>query len=367
MRKRLHSTPVQVEPFEKGDVVLLPYDPRLPEVAEVVQQLIAPITGDSRVTHFGSTSVPGLTGKNIVDIEIEYRPGGAQQLRDGLEQLGFVFADDAGWPQDGWYLYRGAITHDGQRFRLHLHVIPRGGEPVRQHRHFRGLLRSSSGLCEEYVALKHEILASGVREPRAFSAAKSGWMASVLERHPVPPPDFAWFCDTLELDPGTDLAGVVEAVRALPYGRTADRTGQAVAVECRGTCSTKHALLRAVIAERWPETAPRIVHRVYRLMPADARARFGDAVAGTVPADGLVDVHRYLVLTIDGRDVPVDATFPGGPAWDGRSPMPLACGPGDDYPAGVDADADKRALEDANCDPAVREPFIAALSSPPAA
>ena len=41
--------------------------------------------------------------------------------------------------------------------------------------------------------------------------------------------------------------------------------------------------------------------------------------------------------------------------------MPLACGEGVDHPAGADPDAEKRRLEAEHCDPAVREPFIAAL------
>jgi hypothetical protein len=43
--------------------------------------------------------------------------------------------------------------------------------------------------------------------------------------------------------------------------------------------------------------------------------------------------------------------------------MPLACGPGTDHVVSASADADKRALEEAWCDPVVREPFIAALST----
>jgi hypothetical protein len=60
--------------------------------------------------------------------------------------------------------------------------------------------------------------------------------------------------------------------------------------------------------------------------------------------------------------VAIDATFPGE-AWDGRSSLPLTCGPGRDYPAGEDPDAEKTALEEQHCDPALREPFIAALTS----
>ena len=161
---------------------------------------------------------------------------------------------------------------------------------------------------------------------------------------------------------GRSLVDLVEAVRALPYGRPNDRTVEGMLRERRGTCSTKHLLLARMIAERFPETEPLIVHRVYTLDRAGARELFGLTVAETVPENGLVDVHRYIAIVLEGRRVEIDATFPG-PAWDGRSSLPLACGPGRDYPAGEDPDAEKRVLEEQHCDPAVREPFIAALAS----
>lgn len=167
----------------------------------------------------------------------------------------------------------------------------------------------------------------------------------------------------LLLSEADGLVDLVEAVRRLPYGRPSDRTVEGMLREGRGTCSTKHLFLARMLAERFPETDPLIVHRVYTLDRARARELFGAAVAETVPADGLVDVHRYITIAVQGgRRVEIDATFPG-PAWDGRSPLPLACGPGQDHPSGEEPDAEKRALEEQHCDPAVREPFIAALTA----
>jgi orotate phosphoribosyltransferase len=158
------------------------------------------------------------------------------------------------------------------------------------------------------------------------------------------------------------LVELIEAVRALPYGRPSDRTVEGMLRERRGTCSAKHLFLAQRLAERFPETDPLIVHRVYRLDRANARQHHGDQVALTVPENGgVVDVHRYLTILLDGQRVTIDATFLG-PAWDGRSALPLACGTGDDYPAGENPDADKRTLEAEHCDPAIRERFIAALT-----
>lgn len=173
---------------------------------------------------------------------------------------------------------------------------------------------------------------------------------------------FNRFLERTGLSAVADLEQVVAAVQAIPYGRPSDRTAAGVLADGVGTCSTKHALLSELIGERWPDLNPRLVHRVYRAERATVGKRFGEAAAATVPDGGLVDVHRYLIITRGGRDVVIDVTFPSDPPWDGRSDMPLACGPGQDHPAGSDPAADKSALEAANCDPRVREPFIAALS-----
>jgi hypothetical protein len=183
-----------------------------------------------------------------------------------------------------------------------------------------------------------------------------------LPTRPPGSPSPTTACIDALLSADASLLDLVEAVRALPYGRPSDRTVEGMLREQRGTCSTKHLFLARVLAERFPETEPLIVHRVYMLDRARAHELFGAAVAKVIPEDGLVDVHRYITARLEGRRVEIDATFPGT-AWDGRSALPLACGPGEDYPAGENPDAEKRALEEQHCDPAIREPFIAALAS----
>ena len=162
--------------------------------------------------------------------------------------------------------------------------------------------------------------------------------------------------------PDATLVDLVETVRAIPYGRPSDRTVEGMLREQRGTCSTKHLFLAHILADRFPDAEPVIVHRVYTLDRDRASELFGASVAASVPDDGLVDVHRYLEVTLGGQRVEIDATFPG-PPWDGLSSLPLACGQGTNHPAGDDPDAEKRWLEERHCDPAIRELFIAALSS----
>jgi hypothetical protein len=161
---------------------------------------------------------------------------------------------------------------------------------------------------------------------------------------------------------GMDLVTTALTISRIPYGRPGRLTARGVLDEWIGTCSTKHMLFAAVVSESWPELRPRLWHRPYLVTRELATSRWGGQVAGAVPATGLVDVHTFATLELDHGPVSVDVTFPL-PAWDGESAIPLACGPGLDHPAGDDVLASKAQLVARHCDPAVREPFIAALAA----
>ncbi|MGA2454400.1 MAG: nitroreductase/quinone reductase family protein [Solirubrobacteraceae bacterium] len=137
------------------------------------------------------------------------------------------------------------------------------------------------------------------------------------------------------LSADSSLSELVEGVRALRYGRPSDGTVAGMLRESRGTCSTKHSFLAQSLSERLPETDPQIVHRVYRLDRARAEELFGQTVAAVIPADGLIDVHRYLTIALNEQRITVDATF-AGQLRAGRFSQPLACDQGDDFPAGED-------------------------------
>lgn len=159
-----------------------------------------------------------------------------------------------------------------------------------------------------------------------------------------------------------DLPGAAVAISRIPYGRPRRLSATGVLDDWRGTCSTKHLLFGGVVAEAWPDLDPRLWHRPYTVTPQLARERWGSWVAAAVPAEGLVDVHTFATVTVGGRSVRVDVTFPLG-GWDGTSDVLLACGEGPDHPAGGDPLASKADLVARHCDPTVREPFIAALAT----
>ncbi|HWV37291.1 MAG TPA: hypothetical protein VN033_02325 [Vulgatibacter sp.] len=159
------------------------------------------------------------------------------------------------------------------------------------------------------------------------------------------------------------FADVVNAIASMPYGRPPCRTPEGAMEAWRGTCSTKHALLMLVSRDLFPDRRIEIVHRVWRVLPGDARRLFDEEVAATVPDGGLVDVHTYATALVDAARIPIDVTFPLERPWDGFSHMVLRCGEGENHPGGANPLATKAMLTMERCDPSVRDPFVAALTA----
>src|SRR3954468_571277 len=159
------------------------------------------------------------------------------------------------------------------------------------------------------------------------------------------------------LESTASVGDVVKVVRRMPYARPTERTATGALEEWRGTCSTKHDLLKLLIDKRWPELQPEIMHRVYRLTPSIGERIFGPTAAEVVPAGGVTDVHTYLTVLLEDRPTIVDATTTGTP-WDGRSDMTPACGEGVDIAGGPDAKATKDRLVRKHCDASTRDRVI---------
>ncbi|HEY3522756.1 MAG TPA: 5-(carboxyamino)imidazole ribonucleotide synthase [Candidatus Limnocylindrales bacterium] len=189
------STPIGPYPHQPLEVAA--WDPATVEVAARVAALVSDQLPAVVVEHVGSSAVPGLAGKNIVDLGVDARPDEIGAIRAVLRDLGFV--EDRGpraFPPTR-PLFLGAIDHDGRTHRIHLHVHPRGnrmwGREHAQKLAFRDALRADAALRDDYARRKLEIVGAGVNNAVRYSMAKTEWIRSTLERlgvasPPIEPP-----------------------------------------------------------------------------------------------------------------------------------------------------------------------------------
>jgi GrpB-like predicted nucleotidyltransferase (UPF0157 family) len=166
-------------------IIIDPYDPAWParfadEAASLHREL-----GDLalRIEHVGSTSVPGLAAKPVIDIQISVPSLEPRDLYCArLAGLGYThlplgdfdvvypfFKRPAGWPS----------TH-------HVHLCTAGSKQEHDHLAFRNCLRSYPAVAAEYVALKLRLAAAHdgltMESQERYSLAKTEFVRSVLAR-----------------------------------------------------------------------------------------------------------------------------------------------------------------------------------------
>jgi GrpB-like predicted nucleotidyltransferase (UPF0157 family) len=154
-------------------------DPATPEVARRLIALIATRWPATPAEHVGSSAVPGLAGKGIIDLLLAAQPAHIPAITQALLELGFQPQVPAAFPPSRPMLW-GAFRHGPTEYPVHVHVIPAASPEVAAMRGFRDALRADPRLRRRYAALKRVIVAGGPVDPVTFTKAKHDWIAATL-------------------------------------------------------------------------------------------------------------------------------------------------------------------------------------------
>jgi GrpB-like predicted nucleotidyltransferase (UPF0157 family) len=160
-------------------VEIVAYDPAWPgRFAELGRELRAGL-GDValRIDHIGSTSVPGLAAKPVIDVQVSvaaFEPLAA--FSQPLERLGYVYRADN--PERTKRYFR---EPPGRR-RTHLHVRRAGSFSEQWALLFRDYLRAHPDVAAEYEAVKRRLAIRFREDRRAYTDAKGPFMWEVIRR-----------------------------------------------------------------------------------------------------------------------------------------------------------------------------------------
>jgi GrpB-like predicted nucleotidyltransferase (UPF0157 family) len=158
-------------------------------VAERVIGIIRSRRPELVVEHIGSTSVPGLPGKGIVDLAAETDEAVLPEVTAAMYELGFGPQPGPDpWPPERPMLV-GSYSLDGREYRIHLHVQPAGGDYGLDLR-FRDALRADPALAAEYARIKSGIVESAARpiDGPMYQDAKGAWIVETFDRLGIPRP-----------------------------------------------------------------------------------------------------------------------------------------------------------------------------------
>jgi GrpB-like predicted nucleotidyltransferase (UPF0157 family) len=164
--------------LESGTVRVAPYDSAWPALfaaeAERLRQRFAAAGLTVVLEHTGSTAVPGLAAKPIVDILAGYPEGGAApDYTDVLTKADYVHRGEQEIP--GREFFR-----RGNPRAYHIHLTAIDSSFWRDHLTFRDRLRADNALRDVYAALKRDLAARFPRDREAYIAAKGSFVSEVL-------------------------------------------------------------------------------------------------------------------------------------------------------------------------------------------
>ena len=159
---------------------IVPHDPAWPARFEEERAALAELLGDvvtGGIHHVGSTAVPGLAAKPIVDIQVGVADlETARSCIEPLAALDYVYAPYR-VEEIAWF-----CKPSPQRRTHHLHLVPVDAPRFRAVLEFRDLLRSDPEVAREYEALKRRLAAELGHDREAYTRAKQPFVSDALER-----------------------------------------------------------------------------------------------------------------------------------------------------------------------------------------
>jgi GrpB-like predicted nucleotidyltransferase (UPF0157 family) len=164
-----------------SSIAIAEYDPAWPARFERIRTFVGPAVAcvAVRIEHVGSTSVPGLAAKPIIDVDVVVESSDdVATLIAALEGLGYRWEGDLGVAERQAF----AAPPDADLSDHHLYGVVDQSRPYLDHVLLRELLRSDPEACKLYAACKRESAARSDGDLDRYVALKSEVVATLLKR-----------------------------------------------------------------------------------------------------------------------------------------------------------------------------------------
>lgn len=172
-------------------VVIVPYDERWPALYDAARAELAAALGDAvAIEHVGSTAVPGLAGKPIVDIMVGVPSlGHDEPLIEAVVGLGYEYVAETIPPMPFRRFFRRSdarLAPDFSRAGYHVHMVEQTHEFWPAHLAFRDHLREHPDDAAAYERLKRDLADRFRSERELYTDAKGDFIAAMLAKASVP-------------------------------------------------------------------------------------------------------------------------------------------------------------------------------------
>lgn len=164
--------------MSKIPVVIVEYDPAWPGLFNTLKSSIELALGEVALSieHVGSTSVPGLAAKPIIDMDVVVRAEDLSHAIALLATIGYIHDGDGGIPgRERFRPPTGLAKH-------HLYICAEDNAELLRHILFRDYLRAHPESAAEYGMLKKCLAAAYGDDREGYSVAKTEFITAILNR-----------------------------------------------------------------------------------------------------------------------------------------------------------------------------------------
>ena len=165
--------------LKRGTVKVVPYREQWAKEFEKEKTRILKVCKDKIISieHIGSTSVPGLSAKPIIDISVGIkRLKDAKTLLPALKTLGYEFYRD--FQRQRLFVAKGS----DERRTHYLHIMRFKGAKWKTDQLFRNYLRTHPKEIERYSALKQRLAENHANDREAYSNGKDAYIKSIIAK-----------------------------------------------------------------------------------------------------------------------------------------------------------------------------------------
>jgi GrpB-like predicted nucleotidyltransferase (UPF0157 family) len=163
---------------EKVEIVVVDYDPGWPQRFELERQKILGALGERAlsVDHIGSTSVPGLAAKPIIDICLAVSDSSDEEsYLAPLEAVGYELRVR----EPDFHEHRMVRTH---ALDVHVHIFTQGSGEIDRYLVFRDWLRSHDADRELYASMKRDLAERDWPTMQHYADAKTDVVEAIIRR-----------------------------------------------------------------------------------------------------------------------------------------------------------------------------------------
>ena len=163
---------------EKREIVIVDYDAHWPEKFKEQARIVERALGKNAlaIEHVGSTSVPNLAAKPIIDILVVVEDSALEgSYLPALAEAGYVLRVR----EPDWHQHRMFRTPD---LDVHVHIFSVGCVEIRRLLAFRDRLKSSAEDCSLYESVKRTLAQENWPDMNAYALAKSDVVEQIIIR-----------------------------------------------------------------------------------------------------------------------------------------------------------------------------------------